>query len=113
MKIRTLVLAAALMLPFGTLNALTIDECAGGFARSDAVNTCRGDSNGGGDAQISVEDTSQGPRCRIQTYCRDFQPTSVGGALSATAVWEYNDVTLPKIAVPFLQNCRGDLKTQC
>ena len=113
MKIRTLVMAVLLALPFGTLNALTVDECTGGFAQSDAVDTCRGDSNGGGEARISVEQTAQGPRCRIETYCRDFQPTSVGGALSATAVWEYNDSTWPKITMPFLKNCRGDLKAMC
>ena len=113
MKIRTLVMAALLALPFGTLNALTVDQCAGGFAQSDAVETCRGDSSGGGDARISVEQTSEGPRCRIETYCRDFQPTSAGGVLSTTAVWEYNDVTWPKNAMPFLKNCRGDLKVQC
>ena len=113
MTIRKLVLAAALALPFGTLNALTVDECSGGFAQSDAAATCRGDSSGGGHAQISVVQTSQGPRCRIVAYCRDFQPTSVNGALSTTAVWEYNDVKVPKIATPQLKNCRGDLKFQC
>ena len=113
MTIRTLVLAVALALPFGALNALTVEECSAGFAQSEAASTCAGDSSGGGDPQISVVQTSRGPYCRIETYCRDFQPTSVGGALSTTAVWEHNDIQVPKIYTPQLQNCRGDLKLQC
>ena len=113
MSIRTLLLAVALLLPFGSLSALTEEECAEEFAKSDASNTCHGDSSGGGDPQFSVAQTARGDQCRIQTYCRDYQPTSVNGALSTTAVWEYNDITSPKHTLSWLQNCRGDLKFQC